>query len=453
MRQLDERTQSWLTRASVAALVSLFLLHFAFICIYAVDVPYWDEWTLLSPGQIPAGFSAETLWAPLNEHRIVTTKLLVWALYFVSGWNLIVHQILNFVIFGALVLLLLFFSRRLAASMPLGVITAFLLFLLSPLNQENHTMGIQTQFHLVLLFFLVAAYCLFHETQTWDKILAGVLATGLAMCSSAGGAVSALVLLMTFSLFKAQRVRNLADKGRKTEIAQWLLVMSVLGCAVTMWLVDYRGTAGSTASASPLSGRFWNYFFNIVSLGFGFEFVSSAVGVLCILVVVAPLIGMALKNRARLPANCWTLGVMVLGILAILASISVGRANGWAVDQSKSSRYSEFGMMLVPLAAMAWWQFVQTSKARTAMLLCLWCFCFAGFLNNWSYFAFYQDTFLLRTAGRECIRKYYDEGGGDSCRSVAPMPLASQLNAARKLNLSFYRSIRSESGADANMQQ
>src|SRR5262249_44182499 len=56
------------------------LASFLFVWIYARDVPYFDEWTMVPVLTGDRPVTPGWLWAQLNEHRIVVSKLVQLAL-------------------------------------------------------------------------------------------------------------------------------------------------------------------------------------------------------------------------------------------------------------------------------------------------------------------------------------------------------------------------------------
>ena len=61
---------------------------------YGVDIPYVDEWSqLFDPFTGTVGWNGKLnlawLWFPWGDHRIVTTKLLIWLLLQYNDWNII----------------------------------------------------------------------------------------------------------------------------------------------------------------------------------------------------------------------------------------------------------------------------------------------------------------------------------------------------------------------------
>jgi hypothetical protein len=160
----------------------------------------------------------------------------------------------------------------------------------------------------------------------------------------------------------------------------------------------------------------------------------------CLLIVVAPLGLMVCQAGKRLTPAEWAVLSMALAVLAVLALVGMGRA-AFGTVQAKTSRYSELGMALVPLSALAWGFALRRWKALKAVCLAaLWLFFFTTFLDNWRFkeYAYYNG---VRRAGVSCVRDYYLKGGDAACAELFPASLATRLDAARDLNVSFYREL------------
>jgi len=434
-----------LTALALLVFGFVFLRHFYLVWTYSVDVPYRDEWDTLSADGLSANFSPDWLFRWHNEHRLVTTKLLVWVLYKFDGWNLATHQILNYLIFGLLLFTLGVWARKRGAGLETWVIVAFLTFLLSPLINENHQMGYQSQIHFALLFFVGAIYFLFDERQSWPSIWLGSFMALLSIYSLSSGMATSAVLLLLFAAYKASRLRGCTEPDQRgREQLQAVAGCVVIAVAMGLWSIGYHKAPDAGASALPYTAAFWEYFLNIVALGFGIQDLSVGDGLLCLLVVLAPLVGDFVRRRGNLPAASWGVYAGILGILSVLAIIAVGRAIGFGIPQSKSSRYGEIGMLLVPMAAMAWSLFLHDRpKWKAGALTVLWVLCFKTYYPTWSLFEVYQKQFTERTAGLECVTLYYNGKGKGKCKALYPGPIPDRLDIARKLDLSFYRSIKS----------
>ena len=456
---------------AILGCVGLYLYHFFVVWTYAVDIPFWDEWEMLQAGALAPNLNIPWLFVQHNEHRIVTDKLFIWLLYRWNGWDIAAQQLLNFLIYGALLLVVIQMARKIAPRMPLWMILSFVVFLLSPFNHENHLMAFQTSFHFVVLFFLCAALFLFDTkagaegstTQSWKSLLLGSLFAILSIYSLSSGLLSCAVLLLVFAVWKTQRARNAAGDLQAREWRQFVVVGLLLVGAIALWFVGWQASTSQALKASPFSALFWVWFLNILSAGFGFASYSVAAGLACLLFVLAPfakpLLRLVLRSRSRSTLRplqtedetnafgFWVPCAVTLGLLAVLLFITSGRA-GVGLTMSKTPRYVEFVAVLIPLAAASWYQFIDGSRMRVPVVAALWTFCFLSFLPTWGYFRFYPDRYTEREAGAACTGKYYQTGNPSGknwrCRSIAPleMPLNERMNRARELGVSFYQKLQ-----------
>ena len=419
----------------ILACVGLYLVHLGFIYRYAVDVPYWDEWALFAQPEFTWSWAV----AQTNEHRIVLTRLSIWAMYYLDGWNLRTNQLGNFVLYGVLLVSLVRFGRRVSPSTPGWVTAAFLIFLLTPINWYNHTFGLQSSFHFAMLFLVLAAYHLFDTDQRPASVLAGAACTVLAIASWFGGLVGAVVLVVVFTAF------TLARGARARDTSQLAVLLTAAGLAVALYFIGYQSVAGHPPMTWPDTGLFWAFFVNVVSWGFGFETVSTWLGTFTALVVLAPMVIEAWMRRGRLPAAGWALYGLTLGILAIIGAITAGRA-GFTVGGPKAYRFSDVTLMLVPLTVFAWGRLLRDRPAlQHGVVLGLWLFCAIGFSYKWSWFPIYRMEAQRREAGLTCLREYYTYGGAGDCPTLYPFPAAYLFGRAKDANLSFYRRLMKES--------
>ena len=423
--------------------VALFCVHFYLISRYAVDVPYQDEWGSFEADQLPSGLSVRTLSVQNNEHRIATTRLLIWLLYHVNGWNLAIHQDINFVLYGLTLLLLAWLLMSDGSQHTGFVVLSFTIFLLSPINRVNHFWGYQSQLHFWLLFLVLACYFLFREAENWFDLVVGALAAILCMYSMAGGVVASLVLIVMFTLFKINGIR--AKRSASPYLSSFLpaiFILAVLGTASLFWLSDYGRPSYHPALVLPYKWRFWKHFLNIVAFGFGIDQVSTKIGVFYLILVLLPILGLVCHYGRNLPISSWRRITLTLAVLAVLASVSAGRA-GMGTEHSKESRYFELAMPLLPLSIVNWTVFLQDKKRwRTAALVILWIICCLAFGDNWRQFRFYKREAVKRQMGIACLQAYYEGRGDSNCPTLYPVPLPTRLlEQAKNLNVSFYRRI------------
>jgi hypothetical protein len=147
-----------------------------------------------------------------------------------------------------------------------------------------------------------------------------------------------------------------------------------------------------------------------------------------------------LINKGNLSGRQWRIFVSTVGVLAILASVSTGRA-GSGIEQAKESRYFEFAMLLIPLSLVSWAFLLHGRKRlQAAVIAGLWIFCLLAFWNNWKEFQNYRIVSAQRKAGLRCLRAYYQGHGDRDCPTLFPAPIPARfLEEAKALNVSFYR--------------
>jgi hypothetical protein len=174
--------------------------------------------------------------------------------------------------------------------------------------------------------------------------------------------------------------------------------------------------------------------------------VSTTLGVFYLCVVLTPVTGLILICGRNLPIGAWRSFTLTVAVLGVLASVSAGRA-GFSIEQAKAPRYFEFGMLLLPLSVLNWTFFLQRSKSlRVAAVASLWIICLLAFRDNWRDFRYYKREAVHRKVGLDCLTAYYEGKGDNNCPTIFPVPLpAHLLEEATALNVSFYRSIASQS--------
>ncbi|WNG16507.1 hypothetical protein [Cystobacter fuscus] len=431
-------------RLAIAASVGVFLAHLATVWHFAVDIPYWDEWEMLRPEAFPSNhLSLDWLFARHNEHRIVTTKLVHWIFFRLSGWNHVGLIVFNFLFFGLLLLALARVMRRTVPDLPVVAVMAFLLFLQTPLNHENHLWGFQFQFHFPLLMLCLGVLMLFDEQQRSGWLISGALLLVVGAYSFSSGITAGVAATGVFVGFKALRALRAQETSAKLrELAQLgaagLIAVVGIGAAA----LGQRHLNGHPEFTFPHQLNFWVYLVNLVGLGFGFEQQSEWVGALCLLAVIVPLGWLLLRSRLRLTSAQWILVAMIAAVGGALATITIGRA-GFGVGSAKSSRYTEIAFLLVPLAAATWWSVLEPwARARRAALVVLWIGCFIGVANDFS-LKYYRNQRDERMEGVACARQYYSNGGDANCARLYPAPIADRLESARQLKLSFVEDILS----------
>jgi hypothetical protein len=420
----------------------LFFFQLSNVLKYAVDVPNWDEWETLVPGVLRSPLSLTWLIQQHNEHRIVPTKLLTWSRYLLDGWDVRVQQIINFFIYGGLVGSFFFLKKKIAPTLPGWILALFLGYCFSMVPHENHSWGFQSQFHFTILFFVLACGVLFDERRSLIQLTAGSILLAFSMFSFSSGIPSSLAISGVFAMSMVCRAAS-APSQSKTLFFKTGWVVFLIGAAVLFWFHGFQRPGGHPSLILPNQLQFWAVMLNMISLGFGFETQSTALGAFCLAVVMAPIAAWFWRDRARLTSSHWMLLGVFGGLFVAVLTITIGRA-GFGAGAAKTSRYSEFPIFLIPLAVMSWWNLLADAPSlRTRIIAALWAFCFVGFADDWNGKTAYSFDFDKRMAGIGCVTEYYLHGGAADCPTIYPHPIPNRLEEAKRLNISFYRAIES----------
>ena len=431
---------TWLTRILLLLCITLYIIHFWIILQNAVNVPYWDEWMILVPDALPAGFSLRWVLVQEAEHRLVLTKLLSWGLFYLNSHNHILSMAITYVMYGVLLTFIVVFARKMVPYLPLWGVLAFLVFLLTPINWENNFWGFQSTFRLSLLFTVLASYFLFSERQTMRHLALGTVMSVLATYSFFSGLIAVSILIALFACFKVTRALRAHGSQRRSEYLQVIGVVTTVLVFIGLYFVDYHAARHHRRLVLPQEPGFWKFFTNLVSWGFGFETQSVVLGALCVLLVLAPIALHAWQKRLHVAASSWAIYAVSLSMMVVLASIASGRAE--ISPSAKISRYSDFAMMFVPFTAFGWAIFLKDRpNLRKYVLVGLWFFCCLGFSYKWRWYRVYAVERASRQQGVQCIKSYYQHGGQAFCPTLYWEPIPGQLDEAKRLNLSFYRDI------------
>ncbi len=433
-----------------AVFLAVLSYHFFVLWKTSVDIPFWDEWETLNAHARPSGtLSLKWLTAQHNEHRIVFTRLLTWAHYQLHHWDLRVAILTNFVLYTLILGTIAYWVRKIHPDFKRWILALFMTFLLSPINSENHGWAFQSQFHFTILFFLLSSTQLFHPSQSRSRLLLGSLFAVCELYTFGSGIVFAIVLGVTFSVFKILRAHRNHTHAQK-EILSLATVLLILGAGLGSWLYGFHPVDSHPQLALPYQLSFWRFFSNLVSLGFGYLPVNFLIGMICVTWISIP-IYLSLKKIYQLnrhgnslvtadqtqeDAWRWMNLTWVLGVLGALSAITLGRA-GFGVQASKTSRYAEIAMMLVPWVLCLW--YLELKDQPKLKLKAIWItaiIAFFGFGQHKS-FGRYQDARVGRLEGVQCVREFYQGKNDGNCPSLYPMPIADYLRRAQALQMSF----------------
>jgi hypothetical protein len=408
----------------------------------AVNVLFGDEWdNLLS---LDKSLHWDWLFTPHNEHVIALTKLQTYWLWHLSHGNIILQQLVNYGVYGLLIFALFQFGRGLDPTLPKGVTSAFCLFLASPMLWENHAWAFQSQFHFSILFSVMATDFLFLRENRPLFIALGSLFLFLGIFSFSMGVPAAVLISASFIVYQA---RLWFHSGAKKKIGlriAFVAIFILLGVGV--WKSLSHPAPGALVPVSPFKKPFWDYFFNLISLGFGFQKKSLLLGVVCSVWILVPAFaGFRKRNRIneKQIVSLWAVVTLIGSVGGCLGAIAYGRAS-LPIWSSKASRYAEIAVLLVPLCAfLVALALAEFPKKQKMALVFLWLWCFCGFLKDWD-FGVYRRSFEAKQAGVDCIRRYYFEKGDAACPTLYPVAIPDKLNTVQKEYPVLYQSLVGE---------
>jgi multisubunit Na+/H+ antiporter MnhF subunit len=255
-----------------------------------------------------------------------------------------------------------------------------------------------------------------------------------------GGFSSIAVLIACFVVFKLIRVFTV-PRWNGREFSQLLVVLFTTGISLYFWLTSYARPLRHPGFVWPSNFSFWGHYVNLVSWGFGTENRSLLLGWVCLIAVVAPLFFLPSRSNSINRIALWRSGALTLAILGMLMTISISRSlKGFG--QAKSIRYMDFVMILMPLTASHWMLLFERKRLwGYGVVMMIWLFCLANFSNKWSGERSYKSWRATRISTWRCAEYYYYVNPKGYSPRIFFQPRASQLEMAKRLNLSFYKKM------------
>jgi hypothetical protein len=398
---------------------------------YSVDIPRQDEWIYFRPDALIKGLTWQWLLGFHGEHPLLLTKLMAWLNLKLFKLDFALQNIFNLLIFGGLLVTILKFKDLVLGRGKFLLFPLFVVFMFSTVNYENHIWALQSNYHLVLLFSLLSLYQTYSRDFSVKPALLFNLYAILAILTYSAGIVFITIYLICVAVFIAAGITGKRINNRSGLIFL-LSVCLVCGFNVCLSLLGNGTSTLSSPMTYPNCLKFWDFFLNVISFGFGFKQVNIFPGIICFLMIVLPLFFLLIKKESRWQPSTWLVLTAVLGILAVLAAITLGRAWGYP---PKTSRYVEVSFMLIPFTALGWWLVTKEGLQRTSILTILWLFFFASFFDDWSTkgYALYKQFSLYDL---QIIEAYYSGKGN---KSVPELSIPSDLDTAKKMGVKFAR--------------
>ncbi len=426
-----------LARVAWLAVLLLFCYQYVMVACYSVDLPFYEEWEFFEPEALQRGLSLAWLFQHFgtNQQVVVPTKLMAWLDFKLFALDFVRLKLMNYAVFGCLLVWLGLFARRVAGEGE-RLVPCFMLFLVSPLAYEVHTASFQSGETFVMFFGTGMLWYAVTDRTSWRDTLLFALCGLLAIFSMHTGVVVAALLLVCRSLYLLSRIRCGELPGR-TGYGAMALSGGVILPGIAYWLSGFGPPpAGSPPWLLPTEGKFWAQFFNLLAYGFGFDTPNVLPGIACLLLLLVPLVLLLANRETRWRPATWQVLPAILVLLALTMMITLGRGN--MAGSIKLSRYTLYLSPLILFGALAWWLALRRGRKAYAVLALYWLLCAGAFLDNWHY-GVYRDLQHIDILNLECVESFANGGGDGVCPETHGKPIGPFFTNARRLDISFTR--------------
>lgn len=388
------------------------LLLLSLVYQFSVNVPFWDDWSLLRTFYLVNDHSLtfHDLWAPHNEHRLFFPKLIFIPLAFISKWNVQVE--IYFSVFLAMLNFIFIYN---ISKITVGknkkffhlfnILSCFLIFSLA--QTENWLWGYQMSWFLVDTFFILAVFILSGSRRIGANkslILAG-LCCFAATFSSAHGILAwlAVIPLVYFS-----------DGERKQKVTRLLFWITFFLLSITIYLIDYRKPAYHPDTFFFLKNPIESLKYLLVVLGYPlngyFKMEAEQYGFVMLLNFVAfNIYAFKCKDSSfcKLALPWLSLGWFVV-LFALM--LMVGRS-GFGINQAYTARYATVSILLIIANLQLWRLFIDKSwillkKVRYThifLYLAATIFIVISLINSFHSLDRSRQTLLERKQGGACL--------------------------------------------------
>ncbi len=318
----------WATFWAFSAFAAmLFGIKLWLIATYGNATPFWDQWDAEAANLYKPFLEGTLHWAdlfaPHNEHRIFTTRLLALTLLTINGiWNpllqMVVNAVLHIVTLGFGIALL----TRVIGRNHLPALLLFSLVLFGvPYAWENTLAGFQSQFYFVLFFSIASLWLTVTQPPLSARWWGGVACAVFAFFSLASGIFALAPAAVIGLMFYVVGLRKTRKQLLAVAILSGLFMLAVV---LTPSLAHH---AFLKAASFP---QFLDALMAVLGWPISPKFFSALILNLPALIFV----GVMLWKRPPANDRKWFLLALVVWSLGQAVSIAYGRAVG-----NLSSRY------------------------------------------------------------------------------------------------------------------
>jgi len=289
--------------------------------------PYWDQWGAEADFLYRPFLEGTLKWTdlllPHNEHRILTTRLLVLFLLRVNGiWNPLLQMVVNAAIHIAGLLFFIALLGRVLGRIHLPALLVFSLSLFGvPYGWENTLAGFQSQFYFVLFFSVACLWLTTMQPPLSSRWWWGLICAVLAFFSLASG---------IFALAAPAAVGLLLYASGHSRSNKQLIAVAIL---VSLFVTGVMLTPALPGHAALKAGSLRQFFNALISI-LSWPLPESPIAVMVRNSPILIFSGYMLWKRPQANDSRWFLAALVVWVLGQAASIAYGRATG-----NLSSRY------------------------------------------------------------------------------------------------------------------
>jgi hypothetical protein len=313
--------------------IIFFGIKLCVIGAYGNAIPYWDQWDAeadhLYRPYMNGSLRLLDLFAPHNEHRIFTTRILgLLLLFFNKTWNPIQQMVANALLHSIFLAYYILLLTRVVGRkfFPLLMLVGLFIFSL-PFGFENILTGFQTQFYCVLLFGIASLWYATSREALSRGWWLGILFGWLSFFSLASGVLTFAAAAVVPVLFYITGVR----RTRKELIAIAVLVISF---GISYWL-----TPNLNGPQSP-NAKSFEEFFNALTGQLSWPASNSFIWALARNLPSLVFTIQLLRERPAANDYRW----FVLAVIALTVGQAMSIAYGRAAD-SFASRYLDLFMV------------------------------------------------------------------------------------------------------------
>lgn len=299
----------------------LFGIKLWLIGSYGNATPFWDQWdaeaAYLYKPVLEGTLGWADLFAPHNEHRIFTTRLLALGLLTINGiWNPLLQMVVNaglhiFTLGFGIALLTRVIGRN---HLPALLFFSLVLFGV-PYAWENTLAGFQSQFYFVLFFSIACLWLTVTQHPLSARWWGGVACAMFAFLSLASGIFALAAAAIVGLVFYAMGLR----KTRKQLLAVAILAgLFILGAVLTPSLARHASLKAAT----------FPQFLDALIAVLGWPISSSFFSALIRNLPALGFVGAMLWKHPPANDRKWFLLTLVIWALGQAVSIAYGRAVG-----------------------------------------------------------------------------------------------------------------------------